>query len=388
MHSLGDVLSEGNTAGSVHIFWIAGMSCDGCSIALTGAANPSIEHLLRGVLPGVPRIVLHHPLFSLESGSDYLEPFRRAARGELGDPYLLVVEGSATDDSRAGDGYWSALGTGSPTDATSGDGDEVRQPVRSMDWVTALAPGAVAAIAVGTCAAWGGVPAAAGNPTGAGSLADLLGSEYRSTAGLPVVAVPGCAPVGDNIVETIAAVLLHLTRLGPEPELDDLGRPAWLFDETVHRRCVRAGFYEEGVFARAAGEHGCLIELGCWGAVVQCNITSRGAISGMGGCMNAGGACNGCTMPGFPDAFSQAIEPVPPAFGLQLLPVVETRGARPAMDDVVTSTHTPAPRVWTFTEGPRRPAAAARPAAADATAWRFWQERRPDDAAPARGRGR
>ncbi|HEX6538463.1 MAG TPA: hydrogenase expression protein HypE [Candidatus Dormibacteraeota bacterium] len=376
MHSLGDVLSEGKTGGSIHIFWVAGMSCDGCSIALTGAANPSIERLLRGALPGLPRIVLHHPMLAFDSGSDFLEPFRRAARGELDDPYLLVVEGSATDDSRAGDGYWSALGSGSPTDATTGVVDGVRQPLRSMDWVRALAPGAVAAIAVGTCAAWGGVPAAAGNPMGAGSLADLLGPEYRSGSGLPVIAVPGCAPVGDNIVETIAAVLLHLTDLGPEPELDELGRPAWLFDETVHRRCVRAGFYEEGVFARAAGEHGCLVELGCWGAVVQCNITSRGAISGMGGCMNAGGACNGCTMPGFPDAFSHAIEPVSAAGGLQLLPVVQTSLAQPAMAEPAS------PTVWTFTEEPHS-RAAARPGEAAAAVWRFWQQRGPNETAMA-----
>jgi hydrogenase small subunit len=42
----------------------------------------------------------------------------------------------------------------------------------------------------------------------------------------------------------------------------------------------------------------------CWGPVVQCNITERGAINHMGGCMVAGGACIGCTMPGFPDKFS------------------------------------------------------------------------------------
>jgi len=37
---------------------------------------------------------------------------------------------------------------------------------------------------------------------------------------------------------------------------------------------------------------------------VQCNIVERGAINHMGGCMVAGGACIGCTMPGFPDKFS------------------------------------------------------------------------------------
>jgi hydrogenase small subunit len=136
------------------------------------------------------------------------------------------------------------------------------------------------------------------------SVMDFLGKEYRSALGVPVINVPGCSPVGDNFTETVAAVLLFLNGLGPLPEFDELGRPAWLFDQTVHQRCVRAGYYEEGTFAEAYGDRECLVEIGCWGPVVQCNITSRGAINHVGGCMNTGGICIGCTMPGFPDRFS------------------------------------------------------------------------------------
>lgn len=376
---------SGAATDSVHIFWISGMSCDGCTIALTGASSPSIERLLRGTLPGLPRVVLHHPFFSQESGRNFLEPYRRAARGDLDAPYIVVLEGSATDDLRAGDGYWCAMGSGDTADADANTVDGVPQPLRSMDWIRALAPNAVASIALGTCAAWGGVPGAMGNPMGAGSLGDMLGSEYRSSLGLPVITIPGCAPGGDNIVETLAALLLFLRGVGPAPELDDLGRPAWLFEETVHRRCVRAGFYEEGIFARTAGEEGCLVELGCWGAVVQCNITSRGAISGVGGCMNVGGACNGCTMPGFPDSFSSGAEAVSPAAisgdwpaerlrtpaGLRRLPVVPTPPA-PAVIDHGESA--PAARVWTFAAAGtgRR---ARQFGADDPMVWAFWQDR-------------
>jgi hydrogenase small subunit len=383
-----------STADCIHIFWIAGMSCDGCTVALTGASNPSIERLLRGALPGLPRVVLHHPLFAAASGSDFLEPYRRAARGELGAPYMVVVEGSATEDARAGDGYWSALGSGGTADPQSPRVDGVLQPLRSMEWVRSLAPGAFATLALGTCAAWGGVPAGTGNPMGAQSLGDLLGTDYRSKLGLPVVAIPGCAPVGDNIVETLAAVLLYLRGLGPPPELDDLGRPAWLFDETVHRRCVKAGFYEEGVFARSFGEEGCLVELGCWGAVVQCNITSRGAIHGMGGCMNVGGACNGCTMPGFPDAFSDTAESAAwagaatqghvgratawsvdaGAVGLQRLPVINQPLDRGRLLEVAAAAAPP--QVWTFLgrDGP-----ASRDATGEWDAWGFWSARNSQD---------
>ncbi|MDP8939968.1 MAG: hypothetical protein M3N10_06710, partial [Actinomycetota bacterium] len=45
----------------VHAFWLAGMSCDGCSIATTGATNPKVEDLLNGTIPGLPKVILHHP---------------------------------------------------------------------------------------------------------------------------------------------------------------------------------------------------------------------------------------------------------------------------------------------------------------------------------------
>jgi hydrogenase small subunit len=172
------------------------------------------------------------------------------------------------------------------------------------DWLKAMAPGAAACVAIGTCATWGGIPAAAGNITGSMSLMDFLGKDYRSALGVPVVNVPGCSPIGENFTETVAAVLMFLQGFGPLPEFDELGRPAWLFEQTVHRHCPRAGYYEEGVFAQEPGDQECLVEIGCWGPVVQCNITERGAINHMGGCMVAGGACIGCTMPGFPDRFS------------------------------------------------------------------------------------
>jgi hydrogenase small subunit len=136
------------------------------------------------------------------------------------------------------------------------------------------------------------------------SLMDFLGKDYRSAFGLPVINIPGCAPQGDNFTETVFAVLLFLQGLGPLPTFDELGRPAWLFRDTVHQGCTRAGFYEEGTFAEHYGDPECLVEIGCWGPVVNCNIVQRGAINHMGGCMRAGGICIGCTMPGFPDKFS------------------------------------------------------------------------------------
>ncbi|MHB1712199.1 MAG: NADH-quinone oxidoreductase subunit B family protein, partial [Acidimicrobiales bacterium] len=242
-----------------------------------------------------------HTVLSVESGPEWVENLRMAADGELDAPYVITWEGSVMDESLSGDGYWMGLGE----DRVTG------RQITSLEWLDRMAPGAAAVIAIGTCATWGGIPAAHGNATGAMGVMDHLGKEYRSAFGLPVINVPGCSPIGDNYIETAAAALLFLNGLAPLPEFDELGRPAWLFGETVHRHCPRAGYYEEGVFAADYGDKECLVELGCWGPVVQCNIAERGMIDGHGGCMNMGGICIGCTMPGFPDKFSPFYQ-VPP----------------------------------------------------------------------------
>ncbi len=285
---------------NVHAFWFAGLSCDGCSVAVTGATNPSVESMVLGAHPGIPRVTLHHTVLNMESGPYYMQAAEEAIAGTLDAPYVVILEGSIADETiaHAQGGYWSAIG-----EEPWGPDGELRA-VSSTEWVARLAANASAMLAIGTCATWGGVPAAEGNVTGAMSLMDFLGKDYRSVLGVPVVNVPGCPPVGDNFTETVAAVLYFLQGFGPLPEFDELGRPAWLFGETVHRRCVRGAYYEEGQFAQEFGDPECLVEIGCWGPVVNCNITSRGAIKGLGGCMNAGGACIGCTMPGFPDKFT------------------------------------------------------------------------------------
>ncbi|MDQ3647012.1 MAG: hydrogenase expression protein HypE [Actinomycetota bacterium] len=289
----------------MHIFWLSGMGCEGCSNSMLGASNPSVESLVLGGVPRLPRVIFHHPMLDEESGHEFMAAFRAAIDGTLGAPYIVVVEGSIPDDqSFEREGFFSALGSGAdwPQGKQAAGGPD--QPVRVTDWVWAMAPKAAACIAMGTCAAWGGIPAAAGNITGSMALSDYLGSAYRSAKGIPVINVPGCAPVGDNFTETLSLLLLFLEGHGPLPEFDDLGRPDWMFNETVHRHCSKAGYYEEGVFAHEPGDNQCLVEIGCWGPVVQCNIVERGAINHMGGCMIAGGACIGCTMPGFPDKYS------------------------------------------------------------------------------------
>src|SRR6476619_7027727 len=263
--------------GAVHILWMnGGLSCDGDSVALTAATQPSIEEIVLGALPGLPKIAVHWPLIDFECGPEqgadtFIEWWHKADRGEL-DPFVLVVEGSIPNEAIKSEGYWCGFGNNPATG----------QPMTTNEWLDRLAPKATAILAVGTCATYGGIHAMAGNPTGAMGVPDYLGWEWRSKAGL-----------------------------APMIPLDEAPRPTWLFGATVHEGCDRAGYYEQGDFAVEYGSPKCLVKLGCWGPVVKCNVPKRGWINGIGGCPNVGGICIGCTMPGFPDKFMPFMDEPP-----------------------------------------------------------------------------
>ncbi|MBC5805679.1 MAG: hydrogenase expression protein HypE [Candidatus Eremiobacter antarcticus] len=286
----------------VNVLWInAGLSCDGDSVALTAAMQPSIEEIALGALPGLPKVKFHWPLidFSL-GGAEFLKAFFDAEKGQL-DPFVLVIEGSIPNESLKKEGYWSGFG----------NNPETGQPITTSEWLDRLAPKALAVLAVGTCATYGGIHAMAGNPTGAMGVPDYLGWDWRSKAGIPIVCVPGCPIQPDNLSETILYLLWQANGQAPMIPLDDCLRPTWLFGATVHEGCDRAGYYEQGDFATEYGSPKCIVKLGCWGPVVKCNVPKRGWIGGVGGCPNVGGICIGCTMPGFPDKFMPFMDEPP-----------------------------------------------------------------------------
>jgi len=285
------------------ILWItAGLSCDGDSVSITAATQPGIEDVVLGAIPGLPKVRLHNPVLAYKNGDDFMKAWDEAAAGRL-DPFVLVVEGSIPNEKIKSEGYWAALGT----DKTTG------QPITTCEWIDRLAPKALAVVACGTCATYGGIHAMAGNPTGAMGLSDYLGWGWKSKAGVPIVNVPGCPVQPDNFMETVLYLLYQVAGLAPMIPLDDKGRPTWLFGATVHEGCDRAGYYEQADFAREYGSPKCIVKLGCWGPVVHCNVGKRGWMDGIGGCPNVGGICIGCTMPGFPDKFMPFMDEPPGA---------------------------------------------------------------------------
>src|SRR5690348_11100829 len=116
----------------VHILWTPdGLSCDGDTISTTAATQPSIEDLVMGAIPGLPKVHLHNRVLDYSQGGDeYMKVWHQAAEGRLDAPFLLVVEGSIPNEKVKAEGFWAAVGV----DQRTG------QPITLCDWIDRLAP--------------------------------------------------------------------------------------------------------------------------------------------------------------------------------------------------------------------------------------------------------
>src|SRR5438105_603274 len=113
----------------IDILWLtAALGCDGDTVAMTAATNPSIEDVVRGMIPGIPKVNLHNPVLAYEVGKDFIRYFHDAAAGKI-DPFILVVEGSIPNEKNKAEGYWAAFGI----DEKNG------QPISTCDWIDRLA---------------------------------------------------------------------------------------------------------------------------------------------------------------------------------------------------------------------------------------------------------
>jgi hydrogenase small subunit len=230
-------------------------------------------------------VAVHWPLIDFECGPErgpdsFIEWWHRADRGEL-EPFILVVEGSVPDESNKTEGYWCGFGN----DPSTG------QPITTNEWLDRLAPKATAILAVGTCAAYGGIHAMAGNPTGAMGVPDYLGWDWKSKAGLPIVCVPGCPIQPDSLSETFLYLLYQVAGQAPMIPLDEALRPALAVRGDRARRLRPGRLLRAGASSRpSTGRRSAWSSSGCWGPVVRCNVPKRGWINGVGGCPNCGRA--------------------------------------------------------------------------------------------------
>jgi hydrogenase small subunit len=260
--------------GGPPVIWLQGQGCTGCSVSLLNSIYyATIDNLLLNSLD-----LEFHPTVMAAAG-DLAVSAAEAACTAGG--YVLVVEGAIPTGEA---GRYCYLWPG----------------MTALDAVNTFSENAAFILAVGTCAAYGGLSAGAPNPTGATGVSEIV-------SGKEVINLPGCPAHPDWVVGTIVHLLTH----GKAPKLDTDGRPMKYYRDTIHSECPNKWkFHDNMLFAHQLGELGCLFKLGCQGKQTHADCPMRKWNSGAAGaygenwCIGGRNPCQGCTEPDFPDGKS------------------------------------------------------------------------------------
>ena len=268
----------------IPVVWYQAASCSGDSVALLNTTNPNVrQFLVDEIVPGQHVNLLFQMTIMAGQGVPIIDILQTTAATEKG-KYLLVVEGSIPT---AANGLMGVTG------------ERNGKPYTMVEAVEELGRSALAAIAAGTCASFGGIFAAEPNPTGSMGLQDFFSTKGIKT---PVINVPGCPMHPDWLVGTVAHILLF--GLHRPDELDSVGRPLEFFGTQIHENCPRRPYFDAGKFAKRIGDEGCLYKLGCKGPVAYADCPYRGFNNHTNWCIQAGSPCHGCVEPEFPDKLS------------------------------------------------------------------------------------
>jgi hydrogenase small subunit len=264
------------------VIWLSFQQCTGCSESLTRTYTPGIENLLLDVIS-----LDYHETLQVAAGQQ-AEDAKAAAIAKGG--YVLVVDGAIPSGAQE---WWSVAGG-----------------VSNVGALKEAIGGAGLVVALGTCATFGGLPAAYPNPSNAKGVGDLMASDPSLAPALAkLVNLSGCPPIPDVISGTIALYLSLVSqgRTGELPTLlDELKRPKPYYGKTVHDTCPRLCHYLAGNFARSFDDAGaraghCLYLLGCKGPETFNACTTVKWNEGKYFPMLAGHGCLGCSEPDFWD---------------------------------------------------------------------------------------
>ena len=267
---------------TLNVLWLQSGGCGGCSMSLLCADTVDFSELLRG--NGVD--MMWHPALSLHGEHQLLDLLDGCLNASIRLD-ALCIEGAMLRGPHRSGRFHVLSGTGLPM----------------TDWVRKLAAVATHVLAVGSCAAWGGITACGSNPTDACGLqyedehrGGLLGAGFRAVGGLPVINIAGCPTHPGWVVDTLMALAADDLALD---DLDPLGRPRFYADQLVHHGCTRNEYYEYKASAAKPSDLGCTMEnMGCKGTQAHADCNTR-LWNGYGSCTRAGYACISCTEPGF-----------------------------------------------------------------------------------------
>ena len=266
-------------ADRVPLVWLHMAECTGCSESLIRSASPTIDSLIFDYVS-----IEYHETLMAAAGWQAEENLDNALEKYKG-RYILLVEGGVPT---ANNGQYLTLGAHGKT---------------GLSIVTAAAKDAAAIFSIGTCSSFGGIQAAAPNPTGAKGVDKVVSQ--------PVINVPGCPPSETNIVGT----LMHFLLFGTLPALDRYSRPKWAYGHRIHDLCERRGHFDAGEFVESFGDDGakdgwCLYKQGCKGPYTFNNCSTERFNQGTSWPVQAGHGCMGCSEPDFWDTMGPLEQPI------------------------------------------------------------------------------
>lgn len=263
------------------IVWLKGGACGGNTMSFLSAQEPTVVELVTDF--GID--ILYHPTIALEIGHQVTNLLHEVVQGKI-QVDIFVFEGSVIQGP-GGTGEMNIFG-GRPM----------------LDWVLELSQVAEYVVAVGDCAAWGGIPAVPPNPTESTGMqfhkdqkGGFLGEGFRSKAGLPVINIPGCPAHPDWMTQILVAISTGRIK---DVLIDDLNRPQTFFTDFVQTGCTNAISFSQKVSGGFGKRGGCLFyEVGCRGPMTRatCNRILWNRQSSK---TRANHPCLGCTEPGFP----------------------------------------------------------------------------------------
>jgi [NiFe] hydrogenase small subunit len=259
------------------VIWLHFAECTGCSEALLRTTYPWIDTVVLEILN-----VAYHETIMAPSGHN-AEKSLTDAMAKYKGKYILVCEGAIP--TADGGVYGKVAGR------------------TMLDIAKEATKHALATVCVGNCASFGGVQAAAPNPTKAKGVGEAVG--------VKTVNIAGCPPNVINIIGTI----VHFLLLGKLPALDDNGRPLFAYGKTIHDQCPRRSHYEAEEFVKKFGDEGaqkgwCLAKMGCKGPDTYNNCPMVLFNDGTNWPIGAGHPCIGCSEPNFWDAKAPFYEPI------------------------------------------------------------------------------
>ncbi len=258
----------------IPVIWVEYQDCAGNTEAFIRSDGPKIDDIILDIIS----LEFHETLMAPAGfqAERQLDDARETFKGK----YLLFVEGAIP---LAENGIYGTTGPAGET---------------FIEQLTSLAADAAAIVAVGTCATFGGVPAASPNPTGAKGVMDVIN-------GKPIINIPACPANPANMV----GVILHYVLTGQIPELDSLLRPKFAFGYRIHDNCERRAHFDAGEFVEEWGDEGaknnfCLYKMGCKGPMTFNNCSIIRYNESVSWPVGVGHGCIGCSEPDFWDKYA------------------------------------------------------------------------------------